>query len=193
MMQHWVNILSVGMIEIALFWLILSNSRRSIIYAFSTILILVFSINIQFWTFGFAVTKLITGIMAMLLLLITPTEKALPGGIAGIGRIFRALSLGMGILIILSTLSGTTQFLSLNVEQTLPSLTILWCGFLMIAFSKDPFRIILGLLTLLTGFEIIYSSVERSLLINALLTAVYLLIAVIGSYLMMPASPEEKP
>ncbi len=191
-MQHWVNYLSIGMIEIALFWLILSSSRKSIIYAFSTILILVFSINLQFWTFGFAVTKLITGIMAMLLLLITPAEETLPAGGVGIGRIFRALSLGMGILLIFSTLASTTQFLSLTIDQTLPSLTILWCGFLLIAFSKDPFRIILGLFTLLTGFEIIYGSVERSLLINALLTAVYLLIAVIGSYLMMPASSEDE-
>jgi len=61
-------------------------------------------------------------------------------------------------------------------------------GLLHIGISEDPFRVGLGLLTALAGFEIIYAAVEPSLAILALMAAVSIGISIIVSYLMVGAS-----
>jgi len=53
-MENWINYLTLVLLSIGLFWLVLSDSRRSIVVAYSVVVIIVFSINVQFWTFGFA-------------------------------------------------------------------------------------------------------------------------------------------
>lgn len=193
LMQHWINYLSTTLLVIGLFWLLLSDSRRSLIIAYCVVAIMVFSINIQYWTFGFALSKLITSIMSMVVLsLASVSEDQTEMQIRTTGRVFRAVGFGFCLLLIFFTINASTQFLSLSIDQTLPALAILICGFLMLGISRDPFRIITGLLTVLAGFEIIYGAVEKSLLINGLLAAACLLIAVVGSYLIMPVEGEEQ-
>jgi hypothetical protein len=50
---------------------------------------------------------------------------------------------------------------------------------------------LLGLLTVLSGFEIVYSAVETSTLVAGLLAGVTLGIAVVGAYLITALSEEE--
>jgi hypothetical protein len=190
MMQNWINYPSAVLLAIGLFWLLLSDSRRSIVVAYAIIVILVFTINIQFWTFGFALSKLLTALMAMLIMILNPSASE-PMDIErpATGRIFRATGLGFFVLLISFTISQTSEFLNLKVDQTFPALAILVCGFLLLATTQDPFRVIIGLMTMLIGFEIIYGSVEQSLLVNGLLAAVFLFIAMVGVYL---TTPKEK-
>lgn len=183
-MENWINFPTVVLLSIGLFWLLLSDSRRSIVVAYSVVVIVVFSINIQFWTFGFALSKLITALMAMLILILSPSSRDLQEERAmRTGRIFRAAGLVFFMLMIVFTIGDSAKFLSLSIDQTLPALFILVCGFLLIGTAHEPFNVIIGLMTILVGFEIIYGSVEQSLLINGLLAAVFLVIAVVGSYL----------
>jgi hypothetical protein len=55
-------------------------------------------------------------------------------------------------------------------------------GLLHLGISSQPFRVILGLLTILAGFEILYAAVESSTLVVALLSAVNLGLALTGAY-----------
>lgn len=192
-MENWINYLSVAVLLAGLFWLQLSDSRRSIIISYSVVVLMVFSINIQFWTFGFALSKLITSIMAIVVMSLAPDtgqQVELRGNRTG--RVFRGLGLAFCLLLVIFTLNKTTAYLSLSVDQTLPALAILFCGFLMLGVSREPFKIIIGLLTILVGFEILYGAIEQSLLVNGLLAAVFLLIAVVGSYLILPPEAEEE-
>jgi len=184
LMENWINYPSVVLLVISLFWLLLLDSHRSMVIAFAILVILVFTINIQFWTFGFALSKLLTSMMALLIMILTPLSGVTTEGESTrTGRIFRATALGFFLLLVILTINETSAFLNLEIDQTFPALSILVCGFLLFATSQEPFRVILGLLTMLVGFEIIYSSVEQSLLINGLLAAVFLFIAIVGSYL----------
>ncbi len=72
-------------------------------------------------------------------------------------------------------------------------LILLGGGVIHLAVASSPFRVILGLLTMLTGFEIIYSALETSILVAGLLAVVTLSLALAGSYLMTAGSfaPEE--
>jgi len=192
-MENWINYLTLVLLSIGLFWLVLSDSRRSIVVAYSVVVIIVFSINVQFWTFGFALSKLITALMAMLILILSPSPSDLQEEMAlRTGRLFRAAGLLFFFLMIIFTIDESARFLSLSIDQTLSSLFILVSGFLLIGTAREPFNVIIGLMTMLVGFEIIYGSVEQSLLINGLLAAVFLFIAVIGSYLISSADSTDQ-
>jgi hypothetical protein len=65
-------------------------------------------------------------------------------------------------------------------------------GILLLGLTADTLRITLGLLTLLAGFEILYATVETSILLAGLLSIVNLGLALGGAYL-MTAAPEEEP
>jgi hypothetical protein len=65
-------------------------------------------------------------------------------------------------------------------------------GLLQLGTSAQPFRVVLGLLTVLAGFEIIYAAVESSTLVAALLAAINLSLALTGAYL-LNMSQLEKP
>ena len=55
---------------------------------------------------------------------------------------------------------------------------------LQIGFSMRVSRIFLGLLTLLSGFEILYAAVEQATLVEGLLVLINLGIALMCSYLL---------
>ncbi|MFA9489706.1 MAG: hypothetical protein ACERK1_00570, partial [Anaerolineales bacterium] len=58
-------------------------------------------------------------------------------------------------------------------------------GILILGLFDSAFRVGIGLLVMLAGFDIIYSSVEPSLAIVALLALVHLGIALVVSYLLL--------
>jgi hypothetical protein len=72
--------------------------------------------------------------------------------------------------------------------QLWTGLLLLGMGLLQTGFRTDVFSTILGLLTLLSGFEIIYAEIERSTLVAGLLATVTLGLSLVGAYLLL--SPE---
>jgi hypothetical protein len=74
----------------------------------------------------------------------------------------------------------------------LGSVFTIGAGLLHLARSSQALRVTAGLLTVLCGFEILYSAIESSILVAALLSVVNLGLALAGSYLMLGTlSPEE--
>lgn len=183
-MQNWVNYIFLLIFVAGLFLFVLIDRRGMNLIAFSGIMLLGFVINIQFWPFTFALAKLLTGLMAILILYLTPADRAESlFGSSRTGKVFRGVALGLGLIIILFIAPRSTEFLSIPLEQFLASMFMVVAGIIQIGISQNPYREFLGIITLFLGFEIIYGSVERSLLINGMLAAVDLLLAFIGSYL----------
>lgn len=191
-MNHWLNYIAVGALSLLLFGMILADTKKQVAIAFIGVLVIVFAINIQFWTFGFALSKLVAGIMSILILVLSSGDLNMTLEETRTGRIFRTVILLFGIVVVLFTQQKIVNFLVISVDQSMPALFMLICGLLMLGIFHEPFRIILGLLLFLSGFEIIYGSVEKSLLINGLLAAVMLFIALVGAYLIMPPSKEKE-
>ncbi len=191
-MNHWLNYIAVGALSLLLFGMMLADTKKQVAIAFIGVLVIVFAINIQFWTFGFALSKLVAGIMSILILVLSSGDLNMTLEETRTGRIFRTVILLFGIVVVLFTQQKIVNFLVISVDQSLPALFMLICGLLMLGIFHEPFRIILGLLLFLSGFEIIYGSVEKSLLINGLLAAVMLFIALVGAYLIMPPSKEKE-
>jgi hypothetical protein len=61
-------------------------------------------------------------------------------------------------------------------------LLLISLGLLHLGITSDPFQVIIGLLTVLAGFEVLYAAVESSVLVTALLAVVNLGLALAGSY-----------
>lgn len=70
-------------------------------------------------------------------------------------------------------------------EQIWAGFILIGMGIIQLSFRSDAFSIIIGLLTTLAGFEIIYVTVEGSILVAALLAAITLGLALVGAYLIL--------
>lgn len=68
------------------------------------------------------------------------------------------------------------------------SLLLIGAGVVHLGVTSDLLRVILGLLTMLTGFEILYAAVESSILVAGLLSVISLGLALVGSYLLLAGS-----
>ena len=71
------------------------------------------------------------------------------------------------------------------------SLILMGVGMLQLGMTVQPFRVILGLLTVLSGFEALYAALESSILVAAMLSTVNLGLALVGAYLLTARKPEE--
>ena len=74
--------------------------------------------------------------------------------------------------------------LNASYEQLLGSLLLASMGILHLGVTDNPFRVAVGLLTVLSGFEIIYAAVETSVLVAGFFALLALGISLLGSYLM---------
>jgi len=117
----------------------------------------------------------------------TPIQTRLP-----LGRPFLLLT---AVLILLTTfsLAGLAQnwFEGTPFSVLLGGFILIGMGLLQLGFSERQFPIILGLLTTLSGFEILYASIDSSALVAGLLAAANLGLALIGAYLIVSPAMEE--
>ena len=78
-----------------------------------------------------------------------------------------------------------------NLIIVLGGLTLIGMGLLKLGFSEQVFMVIIGLLTTLLGFEIIYSSLENSTLVAGLISMIILGISLSGAYMMSTPEMDE--
>jgi hypothetical protein len=100
------------------------------------------------------------------------------------GWIFRILAV---LLISTSALGlGGLEFFQLPRIQSVAAasaILLVALGLLQLGLTERPFGIGIGLVTLISGFEIIYSSLEPSLAMMALIAAIHIGIAIVVSIL----------
>lgn len=137
------------------------------------------------WPVSMAASKLVTGWMACAVLGITQlntdpaeeTEVSWPQG-----RLFRLFTTGIIMAATFALSLRASGWLGLGLPIAWGSLLLIGMGLLQLGISAQPFRVILGLLTVLAGFEILYAAVESSTLVAALLSTINLGLALTGAY-----------
>jgi len=102
------------------------------------------------------------------------------------GKPFR---IGASLLVLMAAM-GLTSNLSTLIPELLSNVAqgammLLVTGILILGLFDSAFRVGMGLLVMLAGFDILYSSVEPSLAIVALLALVHIGIALVVSYLLL--------
>lgn len=153
------------------------------------------------WPFQLVLTKLISGwtATAILWLALRNSEVKDVGNINQIigqtrtppptelsGKLFRLFAASLVGLVIVSGTPVITQWLpALSLEQTLGSTILIGLGVLHLGLTSEPYRVVIGLLTVIAGFEIVYTGIEVSALVQGLLAAVSLGLGFIGAYLVL--------
>ncbi|MFH1184460.1 MAG: hypothetical protein V1755_05410 [Chloroflexota bacterium] len=148
------------------------------------------------WPIGMAAALLVTGWMGVAALGMTltalPHQSAFTDESWPQGRAFRLFMAGM-IFVLAAGLTPRVQDFMAGVEPPVVAASILLAGigFLQLGTSSQIARIMLGLLTVLTGFEVFYAAVEGSILVAGMLSVVILGLVLAGAYLLNASIPED--
>jgi len=149
------------------------------------------------WPLGMSTAKLITGWMAAAILGMTQSglpnfpkqENSWPEG--------RAFRLFISALVLIAVASFAPSLLTWLPGISLPvaygGLILIGMGLLELGITVQPLRVTIGLLTVLCGFEILYASIENSILVAALLSVINLGLGLVGAYLINADQPVQKP
>lgn len=179
-------------------YILITRDWRYSIGALAIQYIGVFLLVYASWPLEMAITKMVAGWMAGAILGIAMTyipdtwreaEKSIR-----FGPIFRILAASILALTITSLVLHTESWLSMiSIPILWGSLILISFGLLQISMTSHPLKVIIGILTFLSGFEIIYAAVETSTLVTGLLAGVNLGLALVGAYLLIAPTMEAHP
>lgn len=148
------------------------------------------------WPVGIAVVKLVAGWMAAAVLFLTyqalPSTAGRPRLTAGSpGYLFMGFAaLLIGLTMYSSLPVASRWFISAALSQILGGVWLLGLGTLQLSFSRQDIRIVIGLLTVISGFEILYATLEASVLMTGLLAVLNIGLAFVGAYLQIAGNLE---
>jgi hypothetical protein len=155
-----------------------------------------FALTAQFWPLTMAAAKLVTGWMATAALGLTrfnlARREAAPVRSLPEAAPFRLLGVAIILVMAFSAASRLEKLIpGLGLPIAAGSIILMGSGLLRLGTTADILRVVVGLLTLLSGFEALYAAVESSILVTALLAVVNLGLALAGSYLLQNSIPAE--
>jgi len=149
------------------------------------------------WPVEIAVVKLVAGWMAAAVLFLTYVN--IPDSAAETQielsfpeiffRGFTAVLIGIAMYSLVPV--ALRWFLGATHQQTLGGLLLLGLGLLQLGLSREAIRIVIGVLTVISGFEILYATLEASVLMTGLLAILNIGIAFVGAYLLLASYLEE--
>ena len=155
-----------------------------------------FMLTLQHWPIGMASVKVVAGWMSAAILGMTRSglsDESLGGeNISAHGRPFHLFTAATVVLIVaVVTPSVDTIMADAGFPVTSGGLLLIGMGLLHLGITARILRVTIGLMTVLSGFEILYSTVEGSVLVAALLAVINLGLALVGSYLLIASNTQE--
>ena len=108
------------------------------------------------------------------------------------GRAFRLFMVGTAALLATAAAPRVEEILpGTGITVAVGGILLIAMGLLQLGMTTQVLRVILGLLTTLSGFEILYAAMEGSSLVAALLVVVNLGLGLVGAYLLTVSSEEK--
>jgi len=179
--------------------ILLARDWRWLIIYLSVQYIGVFILTLQHWPLGMATIKVIAGWMSAAILGMTRSnlgeeDRDENNSILPQGRFFRILAAGIvGMIALTGAPSVDSMMADAGMAVSAGSLLLVGMGLLHLGITDQIMRVTIGLMTVLSGFEILYAAVENSILVAAMLAVINLGLALAGSYLILAANaPEEE-
>ena len=148
------------------------------------------------WPLELAAVKLIAGLMASAGLalamrntsaVISASDRLLISDI-----LFRVIAAILaGLFAITGGLKIMELFPEISREQSYGALVLIVLGLIHLGLTLQSSRVVIGLLTVLSGFGILYAAVESSILIAGLLAVITMSLSIVGAYLLNAATLED--
>jgi len=184
-MEFQVLLAVIGVVITSLGLLVLDDPRYllgSMVLQYLFVFFLVASL----WPIGLAVIKLIVGwivcsLIGSAYLHTVPGKKEDPNNAK---NIFSALTSVVIWLIVFTVSSQEISFLPLSRPYIVASGILLGMGTLQLGSTTHLLRILFGLLTILSGFEVLYAGLEQSVLVTGLLSIIYIIFGFMGWYML---------
>lgn len=180
--------LIAGLLFITSLSLLLSHDWRVSIASLGLQYFGVFMLVAVSWPVNFAVVKLVAGWMSASILGVT---RGFPSGIKARERVwptewvFRTMAASLVVLAVFSLAPQTRDLMpNINLYQVGGGFLLIGMGLLHHALTQHALQALLGLMTVLSGFEVLYAVVESSTLVAGLLAIINLGIAFVGAYLL---------
>ena len=107
------------------------------------------------------------------------------------GRVFRLLAAVLIWILAFVTAPDLALWLPDRGSMLVGALLLVGMGLLQLGMTTSPFGVVIGLLTVVSGFEILYAPLERAVLVSGLLAVVNLGLALAGAYLITNMQPAE--
>ena len=147
------------------------------------------------WPIGLSVIKLIVGWMATAAIALTAMrqKKDVPASEPAASLIFRGLA-GIAVVLVIFVLAPGLQesiFSDLDLVIIQGGLMLMGMSLMQLGTSADPYLNIISLLSLLAGFDVIHTGLERSTLLTGLLVVLNLGLALVGVYFISQSSTEK--
>jgi hypothetical protein len=102
------------------------------------------------------------------------------------------MAAGLVALAVLSLAPKAASWVpGVNPSQLIGGAFLIGMGLLHLGLTSQPMRVVIGLMTVLSGFEILYAVVEASTLVAGLLAVINLGLALAGAYLLVSPTMEE--
>jgi len=164
------------------------------VFGLSMCYLIGFVLIVQIWPLPLAAVKLISGLMGVILISSVEANAAgEPEEKRSLSfQIFLFLVLSVSWIIVSATIGRLNEWLPISYTNLFIGLVILFAGIIKFAIGRKVFDIIIGLLVFLSGFDIIYSSLEGSALVTGIYGLIVLSICVLGSYLEANPAREEE-
>jgi hypothetical protein len=180
-MNNVTDLLPVIFAAISSLILFTNKNWRWNILALAIQYVAVFWMVLQVWSLGLAVVKLIAGWMAGAILGSAGNDERII--IQKENKIEQRFKIIISIIIwifIFSISQSIKPWLPIPDPLIIGGLILISIGILQIGMSVRPIRIIFGLLTSFSGFEVLYAGVENSVLVAGFLVVITLGIALVG-------------
>lgn len=180
--------------------LLISSNWRWIILTLALQYIGVFILVSLRWPLEMAAATIVAGWMASAVLgfaineavTSTPSVWQRTENFSPSGRLFRLLASGLVAITVLSISPRLVEWVeSIGTIQAVGASTLIGMGLLHLGLTAQPFRVGIGLLTFLSGFEILIAAVDVSALVAGLLAFVNLGLALVSAYLLLAPNMEE--
>jgi hypothetical protein len=187
------SIIPVILIGVTSVFILVSQNWRTSVLALALQYLAVFWLVGLVWPLGLAAVKLVAGWIA--------------GAVMGVSRadissfedsnpaisvvMFRVIAASLVLVMVVSILPQAAGFLPVQPSVLEGGGILIGIGLLQLGMSVHPLRIVMGLLTVLSGFELVYAGVETSILVAGLQALVTLGVALGGAYLLAAGLMEE--
>jgi hypothetical protein len=152
------------------------------------------------WPFALAITTLIAGwlsgaILGMAVISIpkiSPSAESRTSSNPRLNPLFNLLAAILVYLMVVSLAPQIQKWLPfMSIEQSLAALTLIGLGMLRLALDASPLSTAASLLSVLSGFEVIYATLTTAQFVVGALAVITLFIAMAGAYLLLAPSMEE--
>ena len=168
---------AVGLMLVASDW-------RMRIAGLASVYLVGFIVIIQIWPVALASVKLISGWMGIALL---STSMLNSMNQANSHRftseiVFRFLMAVLLWIVVASIAPSINEWLPIPYTNLYIGVSLMGSGLLFMSLTDDFIEIVLGLLTILAGFDVIYSSLEGSALVTGIYAFIVIMICLLSGY-----------